>query len=167
MTSDERQTRLEDAQRLLRAMLAEGPKRSRQVKDAATQLGIPLYVLGQARRAIGVRVGEMRGALTTWELPAPAWRDPEQGWEQGQMFSAALDDFWAAVGAWMQERGDDPSDSEQHTAAALSFALEMRWDEDVMVAMEALRTAMEVGRALDDADAILADISDGIPATDD
>jgi hypothetical protein len=109
----------------------------------------------------------MRGALTTWVLPTPGWRDPDEGWDQGQMFSAALDAFWAAVGDWMREQGHDPSDNEQRLGWALSFALEMRWDEDVMLAMEALRTALEVARALDDADAILADIEDGIPATDD
>lgn len=158
MTQDERQTRLEDAVRLLRAMLADGPRRSREVKDAATQLGIPLYVLGQARRALGVKVGAMRGALTTWELreQRPGWRDPEETESAWATAERAFDLF---LGAAATDLSLDPGPREDESPIERALVIAVGWRRGGRAGarLNELRLAMDVAWTLEEAEDMVRD----------
>jgi hypothetical protein len=65
-------SKLEDAMDFLENQLAEGPRPSRELKQAAEDAGIAAKTLRRARERLRVRDERAATGHTTWQLPLPA-----------------------------------------------------------------------------------------------
>src|SRR5207245_1098180 len=77
-------SKLEDAEDFLREQLADGPRSSRDVKEAAEDAGVTPKTLRRARERLGVADRREATGHTTWQLPSGTGEPrAHAAWAQG------------------------------------------------------------------------------------